>query len=250
MTLVVGLNNLGSIYFQKRELEKALNHYKEAIKLDPEYLFSHYNIGGIYESLGKIDLAIESHNNALKINKNFYFSFCKIITLKRYICDWNDSNQKFDYKNDKTKFSGFLPRDTFFIFDDPSLDLEIAQNYCLNFFPKNSRKLNIQKKHKIRIGYFSADFRYHPVSILLAKVLELHNRDEFEVYAYSFNYAEEDFYTHRIKNVVDNYFDIKSLNKDQIYNLVRKHNIDIAVIDGTYQFARTALFAERIALSR
>jgi len=249
MALVVALNNLGGIYVQKRELDRALNYYREALKLDPKYIFSHYNVGGVYESLGKINLAIDSHNNALKINKNFHLSLCKIIALKRYLCDWTDFNQKFDnYKNDKTKFSGFFPRETFFIFDDPIIDLEIAQNHCLNFFSKNSRKLNIIKKHKIRIGYFSADFRYHPVSILLAKVLELHDRDEFEVYAYSFNYAEEDFYTHRIKAVVDNYFDIKSLNNEEIFNLVRKHNIDIAVdLMGHTKHARTALFSKRIA---
>ena len=249
MTLVIALNNLGNIYKQKRELEEALNYYQKAIKLEPNYLLSHFNMGNLYEELGDIDSAISSHSNVLKINKKFYFSFCKIITLKRYICDWKDFYQTFENcKIDKTFLSGFLPRDTFFIFDDPSIDLEVAQKYCLNMYPKNSRKLTIKKKHKIRIGYFSADFRYHPVSILLAKVLELHDREVFEVYVYSFNCTGEDFYTHRIKKVVDHYFDINSLNNDQIFNLVRSHDIDIAVdLMGYTEFARTSLFAQRIA---
>ena len=39
---------------------------------------------------------------------------------------------------------------------------------------------------RLRIGYFSADFRDHAVMYQLIRVLELHDRTRFEVYAYSF----------------------------------------------------------------
>ena len=41
-----------------------------------------------------------------------------------------------------------------------------------------------EKSNRLRIGYFSADFKEHPVAYLIAKVLEQHNRDKFEVFGY------------------------------------------------------------------
>ena len=44
----------------------------------------------------------------------------------------------------------------------------------------------ILRHSKIRIGYFSADFREHPVGFLTAELYELHDRDHFEIHAFSY----------------------------------------------------------------
>ena len=43
----------------------------------------------------------------------------------------------------------------------------------------------------LSIGYFSADFRDHPVSHQMAQVLATHDRSKIEVYAYSFKQAND-----------------------------------------------------------
>ena len=47
--------------------------------------------------------------------------------------------------------------------------------YKLQSFEKNS---------KINIGYFSADFRDHPVGHLIAKMLETHDKSKYEIYGF------------------------------------------------------------------
>ena len=48
-------------------------------------------------------------------------------------------------------------------------------------------KIGLYPRHKkIRIGYFSPDFRVHPVANLTAELYETHDRSKFEVYAFSF----------------------------------------------------------------
>jgi predicted O-linked N-acetylglucosamine transferase (SPINDLY family) len=40
---------------------------------------------------------------------------------------------------------------------------------------------------RLRIGYLSSDFCSHAVSILTAELYELHDRSQFEVYAFSWS---------------------------------------------------------------
>ena len=51
-------------------------------------------------------------------------------------------------------------------------------NYPQKALPPKARPSKRPKR--IRIGYFSTDFKEHPVAYLIAKVLEQHNRDQFE----------------------------------------------------------------------
>ena len=48
--------------------------------------------------------------------------------------------------------------------------------------PINKRSQN----KKIRIGYYSADFRNHAMSYLLVNLFELHDKSKFELIAFSF----------------------------------------------------------------
>ena len=48
-----------------------------------------------------------------------------------------------------------------------------------------------QKPERIRIGYFSSDFKEHPVAYLIVKMLEQHNRDQFEVFGYSLHGSQQ-----------------------------------------------------------
>ena len=65
-------------------------------------------------------------------------------------------------------------------------------------FTKVSQKISYTPKKKIRIGYFSADFRKHAVMYLMKGVFKLHNKEQFEIYIYSLN-TKEDELTEELK---------------------------------------------------
>ena len=74
--------------------------------------------------------------------------------------------------------------------DAPDRHLIRSEIYAKANFPQKTLppKARPSKRPKrIRIGYFSTDFKEHPVAYLIAKVLEQHNRDQFEVFGYSFH---------------------------------------------------------------
>jgi tetratricopeptide (TPR) repeat protein len=63
----VAHNRLGIAYFDQDRLDEAIKEYKEAIKLNPEYLQAYSNLGLAYLNLGMFDTAIKEFKAALKL---------------------------------------------------------------------------------------------------------------------------------------------------------------------------------------
>ena len=103
---------------------------------------------------------------------------------------------------------------------------------------------NHPKHQKIRIGYFSGDFREHPLSYLTAELYEVHNRSHFEIHAFSFGKETNDEMNLRIKAGVDHFHDVDLMSHKEIAELARSLEIDIAVdLGGLTAEARTDVFA-------
>lgn len=84
------------------------------------------------------------------------------------------------------------------------------------------------QNEKIRVGYYSPDFRDHSVSYFIDSVLEYHDKDQFTIYVYNAA-STEDEVTQRLKIHVDVWRDVSHMTPDQLVKLVRSDCIDIAV---------------------
>ena len=105
-----------------------------------------------------------------------------------------------------------------------------------------------KRPKRIRIGYFSTDFKEHPVAYLIAKVLEQHNRDQFEVFGYSIYGSSSCIMRQRLKKSFDSFTDVQSMSDRDIALQARQDKIDIAIdLNGYTQNARTGIFAYRAA---
>lgn len=61
-------NALGYAYFCQEQLDLAIRHYKEAIKLYPEYAIALNNLGNVYEKKQMIAKSIETYEETLKFD--------------------------------------------------------------------------------------------------------------------------------------------------------------------------------------
>ena len=96
---------------------------------------------------------------------------------------------------------------------------------------------------RLRVGYFSADFRDHPVGQLIAPLVESHDRSRVEVYAFSWGAATGDDTHQRLTRAFDRFEDVRRENAGAIAALARRHGIDVAVdLMGHTSGARTAIF--------
>jgi predicted O-linked N-acetylglucosamine transferase (SPINDLY family) len=105
-----------------------------------------------------------------------------------------------------------------------------------------------EKQERIRIGYFSTDFRNHPVAFLTAELFELHDRNRFEVIAFSLGPTSQDDMRLRLVKAFDQFIEIDSKTDEDVVKLVREMGIDIAVdLTGFTGGCRSEIFAMRAA---
>ena len=118
------------------------------------------------------------------------------------------------------------------IYDSPSLQKTSAGAYVKKKFPTNDLLepvINKKQNKKIRIGYYSADFREHAMSSLLINLFELHNKSKFEIYGFSFGPKNEDEIKKRISLSFDKFLDVSLKSDKDIVRLSRELEIDISI---------------------
>jgi len=103
------------------------------------------------------------------------------------------------------------------------------------------------KGNKIRIGYWSPDFRNHSVRYFALPLLENHDRDNFEVIAYH-DSPYHDEQTDAIKACCDHFVPVSEIPDVRLVSLMRSHQLDILVeLAGHTSANRLNLLRERLA---
>jgi predicted O-linked N-acetylglucosamine transferase (SPINDLY family) len=101
---------------------------------------------------------------------------------------------------------------------------------------------------RLRIGYFSADFREHATAQLLVGVLEAHDRRAVEVSAFAFGPPVEDAKRARIRDGVEHFVEVHALSDEAIVAFARERGLHVAVdLGGMTRGARPGVFARRAA---
>jgi protein O-GlcNAc transferase len=101
---------------------------------------------------------------------------------------------------------------------------------------------------RLRIGYLSAEFHEHAVMHLLTGVLEMHDRDQFEIHAYSIGPDTGDTYRQRIKRACEFFHDIRPISRIDAARQIANDEIDILVdLSGHTGEARPTITAQRPA---
>lgn len=101
-------------------------------------------------------------------------------------------------------------------------------------------------KAKVRIGYVSPDFRQHPVGLLSRMIYGLHDRQRFEIYAYSLHRPEKmtDNVHISIAETCDVFRDVAALSFTDIAERIHADGIDILIdLAGYTTHARPEIFA-------
>lgn len=66
---------MGQIYLDLKQYDSALQHYQQAVQLDPEFAVGHFALGNILRRQGKPDQAIPAYEKALKLQpRNLFFT--------------------------------------------------------------------------------------------------------------------------------------------------------------------------------
>ena len=101
---------------------------------------------------------------------------------------------------------------------------------------------------KIKIGYLSADFRLHPLAFLISELIELHDRNQFEIVAFSYGVNDKTAARARLEKAFDQFHDIRQLSEMEAAQKINACQIDILVdLTGFTQTSRSGIAALRPA---
>lgn len=245
--------SLGVSLDNQKYYDDALASYDRAIRLKPEYAEAYNNRAILLQELKRFDDALASFDRAIRLSPEIDYLLGNIIHTKMHLCDWGQFNALVSQLTEKIIKLEIVtsPFITLALIDNPELQQKSAGIYINDKHPVNNVLPRISKypKHqKIRIGYFSADFCNHPVSYLTAELFESHNRDQFEIIAFSFGLNTQDHMRQRLEKGFNQFIDVREKSDAQIASLAREMQIDIAVdLGGFTKDCRVNIFAMRAA---
>jgi len=279
--------NYGLLLCDMHEYKSAIHSYNEAIKLDPLYEDAWYDRGVALMRLNKLSEAIDSFESCLRFGKkdneiqvnigychsglrqyddagrifkkasdsdnSYPYLLGTIIFHKLLIADYSYSDEDVSViiKNIENEKKAIIPLQAFSVVDDAELHLKVAKIWVQSEIsvPNRVKEFKIKGKGRIKIGYFSSDFKEHPVAYLIAGLLELHDRSEFEIFAFSLQPSVQgDPIRNRLVEAVDRFIHLDGKSDEEISNIVQGFEIDIAIdLNGHTENNRLALFATRMA---
>lgn len=245
--------NKGSLFLESRRFEEALASYDLSLEIDPKYVEAHYNRGSLLVHLRRLPEAFAAYERALAIRPETDCLIGDYLHFLRQVAQWDGFGTRFaeHIAVIKANPKASSPFSILSLVDMPELHQRVAESYAAKRNPPGHQLPLIrryERHEKIRIGYFSSDFGNHPVTHLLAGVLERHDRSRFEVFAYAFGMERKDAWRERVVNAVDHFTDLGVQPGNEIARLAREHEIDIAIdLNGYTTDSRTRIFAERAA---
>jgi predicted O-linked N-acetylglucosamine transferase (SPINDLY family) len=245
--------NRGNALKELNRLDEALKSFDKAIAINPGSLDALYNRGNALQDLQRLDDALESYDKAIALEPDADFLFGKKLHVQMHLCDWSElSNQLHLLESDIIKLSKVIePFPLLGIIDNPELQFRASTIYAGAEYPTLHVGADFTQRvpdGKIRVGYYSADFRNHVVSELIVELFELHNSDRFEVYGFSFGPSSNDEMRQRISNALFRFIDVSMKSDTEVAQISRSLGIDIAIdLGGFTKDSRAGIFSVRSA---
>jgi predicted O-linked N-acetylglucosamine transferase (SPINDLY family) len=242
--------NRATTHANAGQYKEALHFYEAAYKINMNSWELLLNVGIINDELGRHELAIELYEKVLQINPDAILNG-NLLLAKMKICNWSDYDEQIETLNKKVIAGKCTsPFAMTALSCRPELQYEAARTFGTLLYEHVpfSSDFCMGKNSKIRLGYFSTDFRNHAITNLIAELLSLHDRKKFEIYAFSIGPQIHDDGRKIIINSVDHFKDISHLQDHEIVEIIRNLNIDIAIdLNGHTKEMRMEIFAKKVA---
>ena len=245
--------NRGNALRDLKRPAEALASYDRAIALKPDFAAAHNHRGNALMDLKRPAEALASYDKAIALKPDFEFLHGNLIRTKMKICDWSNLEThivQLVHKIDRAEKVS-LPFLLLAASNSPELQRKAAEIYARARYPLNSALPKIakrQRRNKIRIGYFSADFRDHPATYSMVEMFERHDRSKFEIIGFSFSPKRAYELKSRLEAAFDKFIDVNSYKDLDVAQLARNMEIDIAIDrNGFTTYCRPNIFAARAA---
>jgi len=251
------LNNCGNIYMQQCLYDSAITAFEQALSQEPDNPQIHFNLGLCLKEDGQFSSATYCFRKALALDPAFAKATAELYRCNQTLCDWRNHAHATGELIEITRtclqnsdVSPVYPFDSLSLPFTPETLREIAASHA-NIISRNAGaggRHFIKYRHpggtQLRIGYVSQKFNNHAGAHLIASLFGLHDRSQFQLFAYSIGENDHSIYRQRIEQSCENFIDVSGENFTGVAQRINDDGIDILIDLGVYNtHSLTEIFA-------
>jgi len=214
--------NLATLRMRRCEYGKAIEQYREILRMAPGFRGIHLNLGGALSGQGKSEEALQIYREGLARNPRDPGLHSNVLLELLYVPGQLPEQLYYAHKAWGELFSQAV---------------EVERAFA------NDR----EARRRIRVGYVSGDFRTHSVAYFFEPLLKWRDTTAVEVFCYSHT-IQCDATTAKLQALADHWVEIRDLGDDEVAARIRADRIDILVdLAGHTAGGRLGLFLRRPA---
>lgn len=280
-------SNLAGTLAALHQFGAAMQHYDRALALDSRRVNDWTDRGAALTELGRGREALESYERALSLaplDLPAWFNRATTLALLKRpaealacydqvarqapewdyvaghrlhaamaVCRWQDWAQRVDQTVARVDLGerAATPFTLMSVPASPATLLRCARTYAQDLYPPRPMGASAGPRdpaRRLRVGYFSSDFRNHPMSQLITRVLECHDRTRFETFGFALGTHPVDPVGARVAAALEHFSRVGEHSDAEIAALARAAGIDIAVdLNGFSEGGRPSIYARRAA---
>jgi protein O-GlcNAc transferase len=236
-----------------RRYDEALSSLDRALAIKPDHTEALLTRGNALFTLQRFDAAIDCFERVKAIKPDHPHAEAGLINCCLSICDW-DRLARLEPKLIDSIAAGRVivsPHILLQLSIDAANSLACTRRFVANEIPIGPPLPPTSKggqSDRIRLAYFSGDFRRHPVAYLIPGLLERHDRSRFDVIGVSFGPNDRSEIRARIEHAVDRFHDVRSRSDSEVAALMRELDVDIVIdLTGHTEMSRTSILSHRPA---
>jgi protein O-GlcNAc transferase len=242
--LVAPHRNLASVLKAQGRLEEAAAHYEYVTTLDPGLADGHVDLGESLEELGHLADAAKAFRRALELQPDLERAIERLVRVSEKSCDWAGLDllrARLGSLTTHALAEGRCPAErpfsNFWRCPDPARNFEIARAWARNLAEHAAAargsgspvRAGAGCRARIKVGYLSGDFREHAVGRMIRGLFVLHDRNRFEVTAYSYGEDDGGHTRAAIAAGCDQLVDVRSMSTIEAARRIREDGVDILV---------------------
>jgi predicted O-linked N-acetylglucosamine transferase (SPINDLY family) len=245
------LNGRGLLRNRMGRTAEALADFDRALAVDPKLVPVQFNHATALTGLKR---NAEAHAAFQKIHAQhpaYLFALDGLWGTTLHLCDW-ETRRTLEPQLPAHVAMGrpLTPFNLLLALDDPALQRQAATSFARRMAAAPAAPRGKSNVHggRLRLGYLSYDFRYHPVSSSNAAVLERHDRARFEVFAFSTGPDDASPMRRRLEQGFEHFIDVSGRGDSEIAAQIAAAQIDVLVdLGGHTTGARPGVLAARPA---
>ncbi len=256
-------HGLGRVLESLCEFPAALECYHAAVKLKPDFAEAYQSLGSLLLLKPDWERAREAFEKVLELQPDNNEAFARLCFTRQILCDWRTAEADIvrlwadaDRAINAHQPTPVLPFSSLTLPWTAEQQLAVASSHSDAARDQASREppraeiqiKSVARDERLRIGYLSGEFRDHAVSHLIQSVFGCHDRQRFEVFAYSFGADDGSSYRKKIMTDCDHFRDLRSASLAECDRTLGEDQLHLLVdLQGHIGYPRLSLLARRLA---